>query len=418
MSEMTVHIDRLGAQGDGIAETETGPLYVPYALPGETVDVEPQDGDRTALKRIVSPSPHRVKAPCRHFGHCGGCAIQHLDQASYSNWKRDLVETALAHRGLETEVAPLVASQPRSRRRATLAATRTKKSVTLGYYARGTHNIVPISECPLVVPEIEQALPGLAALVEPGLSRKGRAAIAVTATRSGLDVAVTGGKALDDTEDSSLRDRLGSGAAEMDLARLSWDDEIVAERRAPMIRLGGLDIALPPGGFLQATEEGEKVLSSSVQEIVGGARRIVDLFAGAGTFAASLAERASVHAVESDDEALKRLDRAVRDQGPALGLKPLTTERRDLFRRPMLASELDKYEAVVLDPPRAGAQAQAAELAASSVPRIAYVSCSPASFARDARILVDGGYRLVSVTPVDQFLWSAHVELVGSFIRD
>lgn len=204
----------------------------------------------------------------------------------------------------------------------------------------------------------------------------------------------------------------------MDIARLSWESEIVAERRPPLIRLGKLDISLPPGGFLQATEEGEAALSSRVAAALGDARHVVDLFAGAGTFAASLAESAAVHAVENDAEALKRLERAVRDQGPGLKLKPLTTERRDLFRRPVLASELDKYDAAVLDPPRAGAQAQAAELAKSRLSRIAFVSCSPANFARDARMLLDGGYRLESVTPVDQFLWSAHVELVGIFSRD
>ena len=418
MTDMKIDIETLGAQGDGIAQTPDGPLYVAYTLPDETVEVAPLEADRAALKRIVTPSSHRVKPSCRHFGQCGGCALQHLDGEIYRDWKRDLVAHALAHRGLETEVEPLVRSQPHSRRRATFAATRTKKSVTLGYYARGTHNIVDIGECPLVVPEIENALAGLAALVAPGLSRKGRAAITVTATRSGLDVSVTGGKALDDAEDSGLRAALANGANEMDLARLSWESEIVAERRPPMIRLGKLDISLPPGGFLQATAEGEAELSSRVQAMVGNARQVADLFAGAGTFAALLAETAAVHAVESDEEALKRLARAVRDQGPGLGLKPLTTERRDLFRRPMLAVELGKFGAVVLDPPRAGAQAQAEELAKSSVPRIAYVSCNPASFARDARLLADGGYRLVSVTPVDQFLWSAHVELVGLFVKD
>lgn len=284
----------------------------------------------------VTVQPGRADS---HFGQCGGCSIQHLDGESYRGWKRGLVETALAHRGIDAEIEPLVGAQPHSRRRATFAATRTKNAVTLGYYARGTHNIVGVEQCPLVVPEIESALAGLAALVAPGLSRKGRAAIAVTATRSGLDVSVTGAKVLDDAEDSVLRAKLAQGADEMDLARLSWEGEIVAERRPPMIRLGKLDISLPPGGFLQATQDGETALSSRVAAAVGEARHIVDLFAGAGTFAASLAETAAVHAVENDAEALKRLERAVRDQGPGLKLKPLTTERRDLFRRPLLARD-------------------------------------------------------------------------------
>ena len=283
----------------------------------------------------------------------------------------------------------------------------------VGYYARGSHEIVPVSECPLVVPEIEKAIPALAEIVAPGLSRSARASVLVTATLNGLDLAVTGGKPLD----GPLRAELGSHAKTADIARLSWDGEIVAERRSPEIELSGLRVALPVGGFLQPTLEGEAALIRLVRESVGKARRVADLFAGCGTFTAALSGASAVHAVESEKKALAALERAVREQGPSLGLKPVTAETRDLARRPLLASELDRFDAVVIDPPRAGASAQTEEIAKSKVPVVVSVSCNPATFARDARMLLDGGYRLDGVTPVDQFLWSPHLEVVGIFRR-
>lgn len=413
MTEIEVGIRTLGAQGDGVAEHDGETVYVPYVLPGERVRVALEEGGRASLLKIVNPSHERVSPPCRHFTRCGGCSLQHMAPAAYQVWKREQVEAALGARGLAVEVAPLVPAAPGSRRRATFAVTRTKKGVTTGYYMRGSHEIVALSECPLVIPEIERFVPKLGDLVLPGLSRRTRASVLVTWTRSGLDVAMTGGKPLD----GPLRAELGRNAQAADIARLSWEGEIVAERRSPEVDLSGLQVALPVGGFLQPTREGEAALVRLVREGVGPARHVLDLFAGCGTFSAALAGNAAVHAVEGEKKALAALDRAIRRQGPELGLKPLTTEARDLARRPLLAEELNRFEAIVIDPPRAGALAQAEEIARSDVPLVVSVSCNPATFARDARALVDGGYRLEIVTPVDQFLWSAHVELVGIFRR-
>lgn len=412
-SDIDIKICSLGAQGDGMAEAPEGPLYVPYVLPGEEVRIRPQGEGRAELLKIIRPSPERVAAPCRHFTRCGGCALQHAAPEFYVEWKRGLVGTALKARGIVAEIAPMVGSSPRSRRRATFAATRTKSGATLGYYMQGTHNIVPLSECPLVVPEIEAALAALATIAACGLSRRSRASLLVTATINGLDVFVTGGKPLD----GPLRAELGREAGAANLARLSWNGEIVAERLPPEIILSGLHVVLPPGGFLQPTADGEAALTSLVREGIGKAKRIADLYAGCGTFASAFAHEASVHAVEGEKAALAALERAVRSQGPALGLKPVTTETRDLARRPLLSTELEKFDAVVIDPPRSGALPQAEEIAKSPVPVVASVSCNPATFARDARALMDGGYKLERVTPVDQFLWSPHLEVVGIFRR-
>lgn len=413
MTDIETHILSLGAQADGIADVDGETIYVPYVLPGEQVRVAPEEGGRASLVEVLVPSPDRISPACPHFTRCGGCTLQHMAPAAYAAWKREQVAAALKARGIETEVAPFVAAPPRSRRRATFALTRTKKGVTAGYYARGSHDIVLLSECPLVVPEIERFIPRLGELVQPGLSRRTRASVLVTSTLNGLDVAVTGGKPLD----GPLRAELGQHAQAADVARLSWEGEILAERRMPEIDLSGLRVTLPVGGFLQPTQEGEAELIRLVREGVGEARRVVDLFAGCGTFSASLAATAAVHAVESEKPALAALERAARTYGPGVGLKPLTTEARDLARRPLLAEELNKFDAIVIDPPRAGALAQAEEIAKSKVPVVASVSCNPATFARDARVLLDGGYLLDCVMPVDQFLWSAHVELVGIFRR-
>lgn len=413
--ELEVVIDTLGAQGDGIAASPRGQLYIPFALPGETVLVAAHDGGKSDLIRIIEPSAARMKPLCRHFRQCGGCAMQHLALGAYHAWKEAQVCAALAARGIHLTPDPMVTTGPKTRRRATFAATRTKKGgVTIGYYAAGTHNIIPLEECPLVVPEIVAALPMLATIAGAGISRAARAAISVTATDTGLDVAIAGGKEMD----GAMRAELGHLAQVADLARLSWNDEIVAERKMPYVSHSGLNVILPPGSFLQPTREGEAALVRLVLEGVGEAASVADLFAGCGTFTAALAVKASVLAVESEAAPLAALDRALREQGPLMRLKPVTLEKRDLFRRPLLPIEMENFDAVVFDPPRAGADAQAAALAQSKVKNIVAVSCNPATFARDARILIDGGYRLTRVTPVDQFLWSPHIEVVGVFHRD
>jgi 23S rRNA (uracil1939-C5)-methyltransferase len=400
-----VIIDRIGLAGDGLA----GGLRVPFALPGERVRGPVADGVLAQVE-VLEASPARVVPPCRHFGACGGCALQHASDGFLADWKREVVVRALAARGLAAEMPVVAVSPERSRRRAVFAGRRTKKSVLVGFHGRRSDQIVDVTECHLVRPELLAVRPALEALVRAGASRSGTLRLTVTASGAGPDVEVAGGKPLD----AELRRMLAGLAKEFDLARLAWAGEPVAVRRPPFQTMGRARVLPPPGAFLQATAEGEAVLVGAVREAVGDAGRVADVFAGCGTFALPLAERAEVHAVEGDAAMLAALDAGWRG---AAGLRRVTTEARDLFRRPLLAAELKRFEAVVLDPPRAGAEAQARALAGAGVARIAMVSCNPVSFARDAAILVEGGYRLGRVQVVDQFRWSGHMELVARFER-
>ncbi|MCE8000798.1 MAG: class I SAM-dependent RNA methyltransferase [Rhodobiaceae bacterium] len=414
MSDANFTIDHVGAQGDGVVRTDDGPIYIPRTLAGETVRAEITD-DRGDLLEIVTPSADRIEPGCAHFGTCGGCALQHQNEPSYLVWKRDQVVRALESKRIEAPVTETIPCAPSTRRRATFAAMRTRKTVRFGFFERATHTIVDIASCPILTPEIESAIPALRELVGPGLTRKGKASVSVTATASGLDVSVTGGKAYPDL---ALRQTLADGAANADIARLTWDGDILAERRPPVLDLAGIEVALPPGAFLQATKTGEETMVNMVTEALKDCGSVIDLFAGCGTFSLALAATHKVHAVEGAKAQCAALERAVRRQGPGMGLKPLTVERRDLARRPLRPDELNSFDGAVIDPPRAGAATQCEALAASSVPVIASVSCNPATFARDARTLIDGGYRLESITPLDQFLWSPHIELVGIFRRE
>lgn len=409
MSVVELVIDRLGQRGDGIAATQAGQVYVAGALPGERVLGE-VDGERGELLDIREPSPDRVAPPCPLFGACGGCAVQHLAAGAYADWKRGLVAAALGHVGIEVEVRPLVKAHGEGRRRVTFHARAGSPRPLVGFMAARSHRIVPVAACPLLAPALSAA-PRAAGRIAALLGSAGKPLdIQVTATQGGLDVDVRGLGAAN----PSQRTALARLATELELARLCVHGDVVAELRPPLVLMGGVAVLPPPGGFLQATAAGEAVLAELVLAALDQARRVADLFAGAGPFALRIARAAAVHAVESDAAALAALDRAAR---AASGLKPVTTETRDLFRRPLLGPELASFDAVVLDPPRAGAEAQARALAASSAPRVIYVSCSAPTFARDARILLDGGYALAAVTPVDQFLFSAHVELVGVFSR-
>jgi 23S rRNA (uracil1939-C5)-methyltransferase len=397
-------IIRLGHQGDGIAE---GPVYAPLTLPGERVSGT-LNGQTLTDVRILTPSSDRVSAPCRHFRSCGGCQVQHASDGFVASWKQEVVRAALAAHGIVAEFQPIHISPPRSRRRATFAAKRTKKGAMAGFHARGSDVIIEVPDCHLLHPEVMRGLSVACDLAETGTSRKAALAVSVTRSLVGLDVAVTDGKPLD----GPLRVALAALAERHDLARLAWDEEVVVTRRAPVQVFGGARIVPPPGAFLQATAEGESALLAQTETILAGARRIVDLFAGCGTFALPLAQRAQVHAVEGEAEMLAALDSGRRG---AAGLYPLSTEARDLFRRPLLADELARYDGAVIDPPRAGAEAQIAEIARASLPRLAYVSCNPVTFARDAKTLIAAGYAMGPVRVVDQFRWSAHVELVAGF---
>lgn len=395
-------IQRLGHQGDGIA---AGPVFAPLTLPGEVVEGM-RDGSRLTDIRIITPSADRVAPPCRHFKSCGGCLLQHASDDFVAQWKMGVVRTALEAQGLTATFRPVHTSPAQSRRRAGLSARRTKKGAIAGFHGRASGTIVEIPDCELVHPDLKPALGVAERLAIIGGSRKGELAVLATRTLNGLDIAVTGGKPLD----GPLRMELAQVAEASGLARLSWDDEVIATRLPPTQRMGRAEVSPPPGAFLQATEDGETALLSAVQEIIGDAGRVIDLFAGCGTFALPLAESAEVHAVEGSAAMLAALDKGWR---MAQGLKRVTTEARDLFRNPVMAQDLRRYDAAVIDPPRAGAEAQVAELAQSGIRDIAFVSCNPVTFARDARVMVDAGWQLDWVQVVDQFRWSSHVELVA-----
>lgn len=398
-------IQSLGAQGDGVAAGEGGPVFVPFALPGERVTAA-IEGERATLMAVLDPSPDRVAPACRHFGDCGGCAVQHLDDTLYRAWKRQKLVDALKGRGLEVEVAPLVPCAPATRRRAAFSARPSDGALVFGYHARLSHRLVDVEECPVLLPGIVTALPVLRRLARLAAQGPKAFRILVTLTDSGLDVAIDGTGRLGN---AARRDLTAFVLAE-GLARLSVEGELLLEPRKPQVMADDVAIAVPAAGFLQATAEAEAAMAAIVTGHLARAKRVTDLFAGSGTFALRLARNSEVHAVEGDAAALAALDRAFRG---ATGLKRVTGERRDLFVRPLTFKELAAFDGLVFDPPRAGAEDQAKQIARASIPRVAAVSCNPGTLARDLRILVDGGYRIVSVTPIDQFLWSPHVEAVA-----
>ncbi len=404
-------IDHLGRRGEGVAHRDGDTVYVPYALPGETVLAE-RDGERARIVETLVARPDRLPPVCPYYGTCGGCAVQTLPPPDYLAWKRDLVVTALAKAGLDAPVLPTLDAHGAGRRRATfhsrLDAPRAPPRV--GFMQARAHSIVDLAFCPILSPGMAGALPA-ARRVAAILSQSGRPLdIVVTATDTGLDLDLRGLGKADDAQTRALI----SAAAALDLARLSNHGDVLVEARAPTLHMGGAALVLPPGAFLQATAAGEDALAGRVRAGVGGAKRVADLFCGVGTFALRLGEAAAVTAVDSERAAMAALVRAA---AGAAGLRQPRTELRDLFKRPLAAAELAAFDAVVFDPPRAGAAAQAAEIARSGVPRVVAVSCDPGTFSRDAATLVAGGYRIESVEPVDQFRYSAHVELVAVFTR-
>ncbi len=390
---MSERVVRIAARGDGV--TAAG-KHVPLAAPGDLLH---EDGS-------VEPGPMHQPPPCRHFPECGGCQLQHVADASYGEYLRDRIALALAQHGLEAEVREPHLSPPNSRRRATLRAVRAGKGVALGFNAERSHRIVDMRECHILRPELFALVPPLRELLAALLPPRGSAEVRLTLCDQGVDVGLSGFAAagLTGTE------RLTSFAERHRLARLSLDEGYGAEvRYEPVpatVTLSGTPVSLPVGGFLQATEDGEAALVEAMRQAIAGAKRTADLFAGIGTFA--LAVEGQVYAAEASRDAVL----ALKSARPAIA-----AEHRDLYRRPLGADELNRFDAVVLDPPRAGAVEQAGQIASSTVPRIAYVSCNPATFARDARTLADGGYVLEWVRPVGQFRWSTHVELTAAFSR-
>ena len=406
-------IARLGHRGDGIADASDGPVYVPYTLPGEHVTVEPVAGhpDRRHLLHIEKPSNERVKPVCKHFGICGGCALQHWSLAEQHLWKRSLIVEALAQANVIAPVGDLIDAHGAGRRRAVFHARRGAHDVLeVGFTAPRAHHVIAIDECPILAPGLAGALRSAWTVAEMLKPAAKPLDIQMTATDSGLDIDVRGSGMLD----AGRMAALARVAETHGLARLTRHGELVVQRAQPIVQVGRTHVPLPPGAFLQATAEGEAVLARLVLNYADKANNIADLFAGIGTFALRLAAKARVSAADNDDTMVKALQSAA---SKASGLKPVEARTRDLFRRPFVPSELKNFDAVVFDPPRQGAETQARELAKSAVPIVVAVSCDAATFARDARILLEGGYRLVIATPVDQFRYSHHVEIVAQFVR-
>ena len=411
MTEL-LRIERLGQRGDGVAQGPEGPIHVPLALPGELVETD-LSGERPRLVRVVESAPERVAPYCPEVGACGGCATQQLAQPTALAWKRALLVEAFRRAGLEVEdrIAPCLDAHGAGRRRVTFhARAGADGRIAVGFAEARSHAIVPIAACPLLAPDLAGALPAARALAAALSSRRKPLDIVASATAAGLDVDIRGGG----PPPEPLRLRLVELAGRLDLARLSIHGDVVVERRRPVLTIGRAQVTPPPGGFLQATAKGEEELARLVLDGVAGAKRVADLFCGIGPFALRLAERAEVFAADSEAAAVGALSAAAR---MAPGLKRISAEPRDLFRRPLTSAELARFDAVVFDPPRAGAELQARSLAGGKVARVVAVSCSAATLARDAAILVGGGYRLDLVTPVDQFRHSAHVEAVAVFSR-
>ncbi|MBA2400911.1 MAG: class I SAM-dependent RNA methyltransferase [Bradyrhizobium sp.] len=388
-------------------------VYVPYALGGETTEVEQVTGhpDRRRLIKVERASPERIAPFCPHFGVCGGCAIQHWDAERYRAWKREIVVATLAQAGIGCKVAPLIDAHGVGRRRITLHARMgTHEVLKVGFAAANSHDIIPIDRCPILDPHLDGALEAAWALAEPLISVGKPLDIQITATNSGLDVDVRGSGPLA----TALIAKLSGVAEQHRLARLTRHGELVLMRTAPVVSIGTAQVALPPGSFLQATVAGEEALAALVADHCKRAKHIADLFCGVGPFALRLAAKSRIAAFDSDAGAVTALQKAATLTS---GLKPLKAEARDLFRRPLMPQELRDYDAVVFDPPRQGAQAQVTQLAASKIPTVVAVSCNVTTFARDAKILIEAGYTIEGVTPVDQFRHTPHVELVARFVR-
>ena len=396
----------LNARGEGVATDGT---VAPLLLPGETALTE-ADGERARVVTLVAASRERAEPICAYFGRCGGCAAQHMSARLYADWKRDGVVRALQRAGVAAEVGPLIDAHGDGRRRATFHARFVDGREQVGFMRARAHDIIAVDACPLFAPGLAGAIPAANALAAAvrGISKP--LDIQATATLGGLDFDLRGSGAPDDL----TRRKLSAAAERLDLARLSVHGETIVERRSPDVLFGDVLATPPPGGFLQATEAGEQALADGAAAALTGAKRVADLFCGAGAFALRLAREREVFAVDSDAAAAAALMRAA---GAASKLRAVHAETRDLFRRPLTGAELAPFDAVLFDPPRAGAEAQARALAAAGPPLVVAISCNADSFARDARVLIGGGYAIGPVTAVDQFRFSPHVEILAVFRR-
>lgn len=422
LGQVEVVVERVGARGDGLALSHGARLYVPQSLPGDRMMVKfgqrRADGWEAVPVSLVGEAPGRAEPPCKHFGTCGGCVVQHMAPDTYAAWKLDTLRTILGRNGLLDGVTihPMVTTPPEARRRAVMTAVRRGKRLWLGFNERASHRLVDVEHCPVLLPSLVAMAQALRPLLAQLLTQDGQQCdVALTQLDDGVEVVLEG---LPEPKLPEL-EMLSAFAEAEDLARLAWrrkagaPAEPIALRRTGLVTFGNVTVSPAPGAFLQASRQGEQALASLALAGIGEARSVADLFAGSGTLTFPLATKAKVHAVEGEETAVRTLEGGAKQ----LPVGQVTVERRDLFRDPLVPYDLNRFDAIVFDPPRAGAEAQAAEIARSTVPTVVAVSCNPTSFARDAQALLAGGFRLVEVTPVDQFLWSAHLELVGVFRR-
>lgn len=421
--EAEITIDSIGRRGDGIGEWNGKPVFIPRALPDERVlariGPERDKGHAGTLLRVVNESPDRVPAPCPHYDDCGGCALQHWDTKAHHEWKESRIRDLLARAGIFVgEWKPSVFVPPHTRRRATMAALLKDKKLSLGFHGARSHDIADTPACLILSPRLQKLTetmrPHLAGILTDGKP----ADIFVQDTGLSIDVVITGLIGSRREPQTKQREAMAVMAGKCGIARLSWrfrdrdEPEIIAQHAPAIKRSGDLSVELPTAAFLQPSAEGETALVAAVTEPLGQTLKIADLYAGCGTFSGPLLKHGHVHAVEGDAVSVAALTKAARAANANL-----SAEQRNLMDNPLSEKELNKYDAVVFDPPRAGAAAQAARLAASKVKLAIGVSCNPATFARDAKILCDGGYTLRSLQIIDQFTWSAHIEIAATFSR-
>ncbi len=411
--QSSLYIDHLGRDGDGVVTTPSGAVFVPNALPGERFVAE-ADG---SYRCVSDPSPHRQAPPCPHFEVCGGCVAQHMSPDIYRAWKTDLIVSAFRTQKIDITQAPLFIVQPQSRRRATLTAHVSGNSVRLGYHARRSHTLIDLNACPVLAVPIVAALPALREIARllgagaGGPRKPVELRITAAALTGGLDVSVEGTGTPPDMQASA---QLALVARRSGLTRLTVEGLTVCAEGDPKLVTEAGAIIPPPGAFFQAVAEAETHMTALVLAGLGKAKRVADLFCGSGTFTLPIARRARVLAIDSDKAALAALQQATRF---AAGLKPIEVRLRDLFGEPLSPMELSDIDAVVMDPPRAGAKTQCEAIARSKVKTVVAVSCNPATLARDCRTLLDAGFSMGEVAGVDQFLWSPHVEAVVTLVR-
>lgn len=407
-------IDALGSGGDGIARHSDGaPVFIPLTVPGDVVRArvgKDREGHyRGVLGDVVEPGPGRVTPPCSHFGTCGGCRLQHMSDSVYAAFKKDIVTTALQRAGVDAgEIKDVIVIPPATRRRASFSAVLSGRDVVVGFNLHQSDKVMDVPDCRILKPEIITLVSRMKPYLKNILPPKKTVDVMIQMVEGSVDACFTGRIDMNLRTQETFADMVN----ELGITRISVRArerdvfDVVLARHSVTKTFGGIKVNLPPGAFLQASDEAEAILTGLVMDAASGARNVADLFCGAGTFTGPLSTGRKVVGVDVEDAAIQALKGA--------GIK---CQARNLFQEPMMAAELDGFDAVVLDPPRAGAQAQVRELARSDVPKIIYVSCNPQSFAKDARVLQDAGYRLLSVQPVDAFRWAAHIESVGIFMK-